>query len=77
MSHRRPASGGATDAARVFKGTRKPGQMGNVRRTVQGLRIWLVDVERNLVAVRGAVPGPPGGVVLVAVSRAARAKEGE
>ena len=78
MSHRRPGSGGATDAARVFKGVKKPGHMGNVRRTVQGLRVWVVDAPRNLLAVRGAVPGPPGSLVLV-TQRAAvpTAKEGE
>jgi large subunit ribosomal protein L3 len=78
MSHRRPGSGGATDAARVFKGTKKPGHMGSVRRTVQGLRVWLVDAERNLLAVRGAVPGAPGCLLLVTQSPAkASAKEGE
>lgn len=77
MSHRRPASGGATDAARVFKGTRKPGHMGAVQRTVQGLRVWMVDPERNVIAVRGAVPGPSGGVVLITARRAAPAKETE
>ena len=78
MSHRRPGSGGATDAARVFKGTKKPGHMGNVRRTVQGLHVWLVDAERGLLAVRGAVPGAPGCLLLVTQSPAkARAKEGE
>ncbi len=77
MSHRRPASSGATDAARVFKGTRKPGHMGNVRRTVQGLRVWLVDPSRNLLAVTGAVPGPSGGLVLVTQRRATPVKESE
>lgn len=63
--HRKPASAGATDAARVFKGKRSPGHMGHVRQTEQNLRIELVDVEANLIAVRGAVPGPTGGLVLV------------
>lgn len=79
MSHRRPASSGATDAARVFKGVKKPGHMGSVRRTVQGLRVWLVDSERSLLAVRGAVPGPAGGLVLVtqrATTPEAKAEEG-
>ena len=65
MSHRRPGSGGATDAARVFKGTRKPGHMGAARVTVKGLRVHMVDAERGLLAVRGAVPGPTGGMVMV------------
>ncbi|NIM06394.1 MAG: 50S ribosomal protein L3 [Armatimonadetes bacterium] len=63
MSHRRPASSGSTDAARVFKGTKKPGHMGAVRRTVKGLTIVRVETEKNLVLVKGAVPGPKGGLV--------------
>jgi large subunit ribosomal protein L3 len=65
MAHRRPGSGGATDAARVFKGTKKPGHMGNVRSTVKRLRVHLVDAEKGLVAVEGAVPGPNGRLVTV------------
>lgn len=65
MSHRRPGSGGATDAARVFKGTKKPGHMGNVRTTVKGVRVQLVDAEKGLVAVAGSVPGPTGALVVV------------
>lgn len=79
MSHRRPASSGATDAARVFKGTRKPGHMGRVRRTVKGLRVHLVDPARNLLVVLGGVPGPPGGLVMVTrpASSAASAQGGK
>jgi large subunit ribosomal protein L3 len=77
MSHRRPASGGATDAARVFKGVKKPGHMGAVRRTQPGLRVWLVDAERHLLAVKGPVPGPSGGLVLVTQGPGPAAKEGE
>ena len=65
MIHRKPQSGGATDAARVFKGTRKPGHMGNESVTVKGLRVIRVDTERNLLLVRGAVPGPNGNLVMV------------
>ena len=65
MSHRRPASGGATDAARVFKGTRKPGHMGGVRKTVKRLRVHMVDIEEGLLVVEGAVPGPNGRLVMV------------
>jgi len=65
MSHRRPASGGATDAARVFKGTKKPGHMGNARTTVKRLRVHMVDEEKALLAVEGAVPGPNGGLLVV------------
>jgi large subunit ribosomal protein L3 len=65
MSHRRPGSGGATDAARVFKGVKKPGHMGNVRRTVRRLRVHLVDGGRNLLVLEGAVPGPSGRLVAI------------
>jgi large subunit ribosomal protein L3 len=68
MSHRRPASGGATDAARVFKGTRKPGHMGNRRVTVKRLRVHLVDGEKGLLGLVGAVPGPNGRMVTVTSS---------
>jgi large subunit ribosomal protein L3 len=78
MSHRRPASGGATDAARVFKGVKKPGQMGNVRRTVRRLRVHLVDADRNLLVLEGSVPGANGRLLTVwqpggAASQAAEA----
>ncbi len=63
MIHRKPQSGGATDAARTFKGTRKPGQMGNVQVTVRGLRIERVDSEKNLLLIEGAIPGANGGLV--------------
>ena len=65
MAHRRPGSAGGTDAARVFKGTRKPGHMGNVRATVKRLQVHLVDSERGLLGVVGAVPGPNGRLVYV------------
>jgi len=68
MNVRKPGSIGATDAARVFKGVRMAGQMGNVRTTVQGLKVVRVDAERNLVLVGGGVPGPKGSVVLVRAS---------
>jgi large subunit ribosomal protein L3 len=63
MIHRKPMSAGATDAARVFKGTKRPGRMGNERVTQQGLKVVQVDTERNLLLVRGAVPGANGGLV--------------
>ena len=58
-------SAGATDAARVFKGTKRPGRMGNERVTQQGLRVVQVDLDRNLLLVRGAVPGANGGLLMV------------
>jgi len=67
MLHRKPASGGATDAARVFKGVGKPGHMGAAQVTTKGLRVVRVDAERNLIIVRGAVPGAPGSLVRITV----------
>ncbi len=64
-SHRRVGSGGAKGPARVFKGTRRPGRMGGTRVTVQNLEIVKVDPERNLLIIRGAVPGPKGGLLMV------------
>ena len=59
---RAPGSIGASaDPARVFKGIRGPGQMGNKRVTQRGLEV--VDIRDNLLLVRGSVPGPKGGVV--------------
>ncbi len=63
--HRAPMSGGATDAARVFKGTRKPGQMGNVRVTAQAIRVLDVDPDSNLLVVKGSVPGGTGGLLII------------
>lgn len=71
MIHRKPQSSGATDAARTFKGTRKPGHMGHESVTQQGLRVVQVDLERNILLLRGAVPGPNGGLLLVQKSHRA------
>lgn len=66
MFHRAPGSiGASSDPSRVFPGMRGPGQMGDVRISVKNLRVVRVDVERNLLLVRGAVPGPPGATVLI------------
>ena len=63
---RAPGSIGASaDPARVFKGIRGPGQMGNKRVTQRGLTVVGVDADRNLLMLRGAVPGPRNGVVEV------------
>ncbi|MFE5776148.1 MULTISPECIES: 50S ribosomal protein L3 [Brachybacterium] len=65
-NHRKPGSiGGASTPGRVFKGLRMAGRMGNVRTSVQNLTVHAVDVEKGLVLVKGAVPGPKGGLVLV------------
>jgi large subunit ribosomal protein L3 len=64
--HRSPGSIGAcATPARVFKGTRMAGRMGHVRTTTQNLTIHAVDAERGLLLIKGAVPGPTNGVVLV------------
>ena len=64
--HRSPGSiGGCATPARVFKGLRMAGRMGNERKTVQNLTVHSVDAERGLILIKGAVPGPRGGVVLV------------
>ncbi len=64
--HRSPGSiGGCATPGRVFKGLGMAGRMGGVRHTVQGLTIQAVDPENNLLLVRGAVPGPKGGLVLI------------
>jgi large subunit ribosomal protein L3 len=64
--HRSPGSVGAcATPSRVFKGMRMAGQMGNRRVTVLNLEIVRADAERNLLLVRGAVPGPDGSLVMV------------
>jgi len=65
MIHRKPQSSGATDAARTFKGTKKPGHMGAQRVTVRGLTVMGVDGEKNLLLVKGAIPGANGGLVMI------------
>jgi large subunit ribosomal protein L3 len=67
---RAPGSHGATSTpGRVFKGARGPGHMGSTRVSSQNVRIELVDAERNLIGVRGSVPGPRGSVVMVKEAR--------
>jgi large subunit ribosomal protein L3 len=67
---RAPGSrGSGTTPGRVFKGARGPGHMGHERVTAQNLRVVLVDPERNLLAVRGAVPGPKGSLVMIKEAR--------
>lgn len=73
LSHRAPGSIGQNQTpGRVFKGKRMAGQMGNVKRTAQNLEIVRVDSERNLLLVKGAVPGSKGGNVIVCPSVKAR-----
>ena len=63
--YRGPGSLGSVDAARVFKGRPLPGRMGNWRRTVQNLSVVESDGEKNILLVKGSVPGPRGGLVEV------------
>ncbi len=67
-NHRQPASLGARmsgGGGKVFKGKKLPGQMGGVRVTVQHLSVVRVDVARNLMLVKGGIPGPKGSLVMV------------
>jgi large subunit ribosomal protein L3 len=65
MVHRKPQSSGATDAARTFKGTRKPGHMGARNVTVRGVQVVRIDADRNLLLIRGPVPGANGGLLTI------------
>jgi large subunit ribosomal protein L3 len=76
VSHRSPGSIGQRQTpGRVFPGKRMSGHMGVQRRTIENLQVVRVDAERNLLLIRGAVPGAPGGQVIVrpSVKAAARA----
>jgi large subunit ribosomal protein L3 len=64
--HRAPGSiGSATEMSRVPKGRRMAGRMGNERQTAQNLKVVRIDSERNLIAIKGAVPGAKGGLVII------------
>ena len=63
--HRHGGSLGVIDPARVFKGKKMAGHLGNERVTVQNLDVVMVDAEKNIIAVKGAVPGPKGSVVVL------------
>ncbi|MCW5935901.1 MAG: 50S ribosomal protein L3 [Fimbriimonadaceae bacterium] len=65
MTHRRPLSNGATGPQRVFKGSRRPGHMGDAQRTQKGLKVVKVDAERDLLLISGSVPGANGSLVTV------------
>ena len=65
-NHRKPGSIGAcATPGRVFKGVRMAGRMGGVRQTTQSLTVHAVDAENGLILIKGAVPGPKGGLVFV------------
>ena len=65
MIHRQPASNGDTNAGRTVKGSRRPGHFGVDRTTIQNLEVVRADVERNLLLLRGPVPGAKNGLVIV------------
>ena len=70
LAHRAPGSIGQNQTpGRVFKGKRMPGHMGFERVTIQNLRVEYVDGERNLIGVRGSIPGAKGGVVMIKEAR--------
>jgi large subunit ribosomal protein L3 len=75
VSHRSPGSIGQRQTpGRVFLGKRMSGHMGQVRRTIENLKVVRIDAERNLLLVSGAVPGAPGGQVIVRPSVKAAAQ---
>ncbi len=75
--HRSPGSIGAcATPGRVFKGVRMAGRMGAVRYTVQNLTVQAIDLENNLLLVKGAIPGPKGALVLVRSAAKSQAKKG-
>lgn len=59
------SNGSCSDPSRVFKGKRLPGHLGAEKVTVQNLTVAKVDAENNLIAIKGAVPGPNGGIVII------------
>lgn len=63
--HRRPGSLGAKGPARVFKGRKMPGRLGGERVTIQSLTVAKVYPERNLILIKGAIPGPKKGLVII------------
>ena len=78
LAHRAPGSIGQNQTpGRVFKGKKMAGQMGNVRRTAQNLTVVKIDVERNLLLIRGAVPGAKGSDVIVRPGKKANDKKAE
>lgn len=77
-AHRKPGSiGQAQDPGRVFKGKKMAGQMGNVRKTIQNLEVVVVDTDRNLLLISGAIPGSPNGDVIVRPAVKAAAQGGK
>ena len=75
--HRSPGSiGGCATPGRVFKGVKMAGRMGGGRFTVQNLSVQAVDTDQNLILVRGAIPGPKGGLVLIRTAAKTASQKG-
>ncbi len=70
------AIGACAAPGKVAKGKKMPGRMGGKKTTVSNLEVVLVDPERNLIAVRGSVPGPNGGLVLIKIARKQKVAKG-
>jgi large subunit ribosomal protein L3 len=77
MIHRQPASNGDTNAGRTVKGSRRPGHFGVDRTTHQNLEVVRADAERNLLLVRGPVPGPKNALVVVRTTKKVNRKAAE
>ncbi len=76
-NHRSPGSiGGCATPGRVFKGMKMAGRMGGDTVTTQNVAVHAVDVENGLILLKGAVPGPKGGLVVIRSSAKARTSEG-
>ena len=76
MFHRAPGSIGASSyPSRVFKGQHLPGHMGSVKRTVQSIRIMIIDEEKNLLVVEGSVPGHKNTLLVIKHAKKRKAKE--
>ena len=63
--HRQPGSMGVIDPARIFKNNKMPGQYGNEQVTVLNLKVVKIDSEKNLIAIKGAIPGAKDGIVFI------------
>ena len=76
--HRAPgAIGAGTTPGRVFKGMRMAGRMGGERVTISNLEVVIVDADRNLLAVKGAIPGAKEGLVMIKEAYQSRIKKGK
>jgi large subunit ribosomal protein L3 len=75
--NRRPMAANATDPARVFKGSRRPGRMGAAQVTLKGVSVFEYDADLNLLALNGSVPGPNGGTLFLTLVEERAPEAGE